>query len=60
MRPDLAKVALQFLSRVQLNAQEIPAFQEVCMALDNASKQPSEVEVDEDGSPAVHTKSDTG
>ena len=42
MSPDHAQAALQFMSRVQMNAQEIPAFQEVCQAL-QAEAQPSEV-----------------
>lgn len=33
MTSELAKAALQFLSRVNLNAQEIPAYEEVCRAL---------------------------
>lgn len=43
MRPDIAEAALKFLSRAQLQAAEIPAFQAVCAEIQIYLTQPAEV-----------------
>lgn len=40
MTPDIAKAAIQFLLRVQLTGQEVPAFNAVMSALNEAAKPP--------------------
>ena len=59
MRPDLAQAAMQFIARVDLKVQEIPALQQVMQALEAEAKQPTEVEND-DGSTTIHAGSDAG
>lgn len=45
MTPELAQAALQFMQRVQLQGQEVPAFNAVCAALREELKpQPKPVE----------------
>lgn len=46
MNPELCKAALQFLSRVNLNAQEIPAFEAVVRALTEEAEAGETVEPD--------------
>ena len=57
MRPDLAQAAMQFIARVDLKVQEIPAIQQVMQALEAEAKQPTEVEND-DGSTTIHAGAD--
>ena len=42
MTPQVANVAIQFLSRVNLNAEEIPAFMAVKQSLEEIASQPEE------------------
>lgn len=42
MTPELAQAALQFMQRVQLQGQEVPAFNAVCHALLNIAQKPAE------------------
>lgn len=52
MTPEAARYALQFMARVQLQGQEVPAFNIVMAALSESLEGQERVEPEQDGEPA--------